>query len=107
MIIPARQGTGQSAIGPTRGPPAHLSRGHQLPRQLNDTSGGMLCRVEPADDPDFELSADGGAVDDGQEEDVPISDADTAPQVTLFQSPFPSHRPWTSLETCSETWSAT
>ena len=51
-----------------------------------DTSGGMLCRLEPADDPDFELSTEGVAVDEGQEEDVPISDADTAPQVRLTQA---------------------
>ena len=68
----------------------------------------MLCRVEPADDPDFELSAEGGAVDDGQEEDVPISDADTAPQVRVqglggaSSHLCSSWRPWTILGTCSE-----
>ena len=57
--------------------------------------------MEPADDPDFELSTEGGAVDEGQEEDVPISDADTAPQVSPSQAAFSllgaSDSPWSLL----------
>ena len=68
----------------------------------------MLCRVEPADDPDFELSTEGGAVDEGQEEDVPISDADTAPQVRLSQAALLLLVTcWATLELCFGTQSTT